>query len=106
MEGKKEDRLGEIILEVHQGRHLIIVTGIAIHGDVHSGLMVSKHCYALSDKSVHAGTVISSWSGIPGLVNESAYIKSFNNKLKHPDNGRQTATATPPSTEEASALSD
>ncbi|KAJ7577671.1 hypothetical protein C8J56DRAFT_798413 [Mycena floridula] len=57
------------------------------HGFSRSGLMVSKHHYMLSDDSIQAGTVISSWSKVPGLIEEVKCIKFFNNKHKWLNNG-------------------
>lgn len=44
------------------------------------GLMVSPHRYRLKGASVHAGTVLSSWREIEGLIPEKVLIKRFNDK--------------------------
>lgn len=42
--------------------------------------MVSPHWYSLKGASVRAGTVLSSWREVTGLVPEMELIKMFNNK--------------------------
>ena len=54
----------------------------------HGGLTVSKRRYALSDKSVRAATVLSSWVKVPGIVPEDQCIKLFNDKSKRGNNGK------------------
>ena len=46
------------------------------------GLTVSKRRHSLSDASIQAATVLSSWAEIPGLVPEEKIIAVFKNKSK------------------------
>ena len=59
----------------------------------HGGLTVSKRRHALSDKSVRAATVLSSWVKIPGIVADDACIKLFNEKSKRTGKSKATVMA-------------
>ncbi|KAJ7577590.1 hypothetical protein C8J56DRAFT_898752 [Mycena floridula] len=48
---------------------------------------------ALRKLIVHAGTLILSWSTIPGFVDEAACIKSFNSKKKRPNNSAKAKSS-------------
>lgn len=59
------------------------------------GLMVTPHRYSLKGASVRAGTVLSSWREVEGLVPEKELIKMFNDKLlRKKDLGRTDSDVT------------
>ena len=62
--------------------HLLMISNAATSTDVERAfscgrLTVSRLCRSLSDKSVHANTVLGSWASIPNLVHESELIALF-----------------------------
>ncbi|KAK7685245.1 hypothetical protein QCA50_011608 [Cerrena zonata] len=46
------------------------------------GLTVSKRRHALSDQSVHCGTVFGLWAGVPGLIQENNIVSSMKERNK------------------------
>ncbi|TDL14358.1 hypothetical protein BD410DRAFT_734234, partial [Rickenella mellea] len=46
----------------------------------HGGLTVSKHRHALSDESMRAATVLSSWADVDGLIPEGQIVDHFREK--------------------------
>jgi hypothetical protein len=46
------------------------------------GLTVSKMRHSLSDRSVHAATLVGSWAAFPGLIPQAELIQAFDEKGK------------------------
>jgi hypothetical protein len=59
-------------------------------GSSQGGLTVSKMQHSLTDKSVRATTVLSSWAAMPGTIPCSKIIAAFNAKSKQPK-GKEAA---------------
>lgn len=56
------------------------------------GLIVNKCCHSLSDASVWASTVLSSWGACSDLIPESDILTLFANKSKHSKKAKKART--------------
>jgi hypothetical protein len=87
--GKVFSLLSDVI--IISSLHLAASTDIE-RGFTRGGLMVSDRRHNLSAKSVRAGTVVSSWLNVPGLVDPKPIINHFNEKSKRVGKGKAKST--------------
>ncbi len=66
---------------------VIAATSIDIkHLFLHAGLVVTKHCFNLSDALTQAQVLLQSWWREDGLVDKAFLTKHFNTKHRHGKN--------------------